>query len=103
MLGIEYSPCYHCDKTKCSFCELTRYKDSQQKKEASEMAELKAKADYAEVKHGRWFLLDECSNEGVYCSVCHKKVYRKEYANQKLKSDFCPNCGANMKDGDGDA
>jgi hypothetical protein len=37
MLGIEYSPCYHCDKTKCSFCELTRYKDSQQKKEASEM------------------------------------------------------------------
>ena len=26
--GIEYSPCHNCDKTKCSFCELTRYKNS---------------------------------------------------------------------------
>lgn len=33
MLGIEYSPCYDCDKTKCSFCALTRYKDLQQKNE----------------------------------------------------------------------
>lgn len=28
-LGIEYSPCIKCEKTKCSFCELTRYKKSQ--------------------------------------------------------------------------
>ena len=55
-------------------------------------------ADVAEVKHGEWFLLDECSNEGVYCSVCHKKVYRKEYANQKVKSNYCPNCGAIMNE-----
>ena len=37
-------------------------------------------------KHGSWFLLDECANEGVYCSVCHKKVYKTDYANQKIKS-----------------
>lgn len=48
------------------------------------------------VKHGHWFLLDECANAGVYCSVCHKKVYKEDYANQKLKSKFCPNCGAVM-------
>ena len=53
-------------------------------------------ADVVEVKHGEWVLLDECSNEGVYCSVCHKKVYRKAYANQKVKSNYCPNCGAKM-------
>lgn len=47
-------------------------------------------------KIGYWFLLDDCSNEGVYCSICRKKVYRKEYANQKLKSPFCPNCGSEM-------
>lgn len=47
-------------------------------------------------KHGHLFLLDECANAGVYCSVCHKKVYREQYANQKLKSKFCPNCGAMM-------
>lgn len=47
-------------------------------------------------KHGNWFLLDECANTGVYCSVCHKKVYKSDYANQKIKSKFCPNCGAIM-------
>lgn len=47
---------------------------------------------------GRWFLLDECSNAGVYCSVCQKKVYKEQYANQKLKSTYCPNCGAKMEE-----
>ncbi len=61
----------------------------------------KNKADVVEVRHGHWFLLDECANEGVYCSVCHKKVYRTQYANQKIKSAYCPNCGAKM-DGKGD-
>ena len=47
-------------------------------------------------KHGSWFLLDECANAGVYCSVCHKKVYKIDYANQRIKSKYCPNCGAIM-------
>ena len=56
-------------------------------------------ADVEEAKHGEWHLLDECSNEGIYCSICHKKVYRKDYANQKVKSKYCPNCGAKMDGG----
>ena len=44
-------------------------------------------------KHGYWYTLE---NEGVYCSVCNKKVYKLNYANQKLKSKYCPNCGAIM-------
>lgn len=48
------------------------------------------------IKHGHWVFLDECANEGIYCSVCNKKVYKKEYANQKIKSKYCPNCGAIM-------
>lgn len=59
-------------------------------------AEGKANDDTSPDRHGYWYLLDECSNEGVYCSECYKKVYRKEYANQKVKSPFCPNCGAKM-------
>ena len=47
-------------------------------------------------KHGYWYALDECANECVYCSVCNKKVYKLYYANQKLKSKYCPNCGAIM-------
>ena len=53
-------------------------------------------ADVQEVKHAKWELIDECANEGVYCSNCHKKVYRAKYANQKIKSNYCPNCGAKM-------
>ena len=60
-------------------------------------------ADVAEVKHGEWVSLTECSNAGVYCSLCHKKVYKEDYAwcNQKnkLRSDYCPNCGAKMDGG----
>ena len=29
---------------------------------------------------GHWVSLTDCANAGVYCSVCHKKVYKKEGA-----------------------
>lgn len=48
------------------------------------------------MEHGHWILLKNCSNEGIYCSVCYKKVYKTNYANQKIKSRFCPNCGSIM-------
>lgn len=68
--------------------------DKQCMESVFEKFEALSKADV--VKHGEWFTLDNCANEGVYCSVCHKKVYKKCYANQKLKSKHCPNCGAKM-------
>ena len=49
---------------------------------------------------GHWISLTDCANAGVYCSVCHKKVYKEDYARcnrkNKLRSDYCPNCGAKM-------
>ena len=61
--------------------------------------------DLTPVVHGRWVSLTECANEGVYCSVCHKKVYKADYAwsnkRIKMRSAYCPNCGARM-DGDND-
>ena len=53
-------------------------------------------ADVAPVVHGYWTVLDECANAGAYCSVCHKKVYKECYGNCKMKSNYCPNCGAKM-------
>lgn len=52
-----------------------------------------------ERKTGKWIVLDECSNEGVYCSECHKKVLKIDYSNtMKCKNfKFCPNCGADMR------
>lgn len=49
---------------------------------------------------GYWVSLTDCANAGVYCSLCHKKVYKEDYAwcnrKNKLRSDYCPNCGAKM-------
>lgn len=52
--------------------------------------------DNQKEEKGHWIVFDECANEGVYCSKCHKKVYKKQYANQALKSEFCPGCGSIM-------
>ena len=50
---------------------------------------------------GYWVSLTDCANAGVYCSVCHKKVYKEDYAwcnrKNKLRSDYCPRCGAKMR------
>lgn len=58
--------------------------------------------DAVPVVHGKWMLLDDCSNAGVYCSVCHKKVWKEDYAwcnrKNRLRSNYCPNCGADMRE-----
>ena len=62
-------------------------------------------ADVAPVRYGRWIPLTECANEGVYCSICKKKVWKSDYAQcskksrNKLESNYCPNCGAKMDGG----
>ena len=49
---------------------------------------------------GYWVSLTDCANAGVYCSVCNKKVYKEYYTwcnrKNKLRSDYCPHCGAKM-------
>ena len=50
---------------------------------------------------GYWVSLTDCTNAGVYCSVCNKKVYKEDYTRcnrkkNKLSSDYCPHCGAKM-------
>ena len=49
---------------------------------------------------GYWVSVTDCANAGVYCSVCHKKVYKEDYAwcnrKNKLRSDYCPHCGVKM-------
>lgn len=53
-------------------------------------------ADVAPVVHGGWYLLDDCANAGLYCSVCSRRVHREEFAYKKLRSKYCPHCGAKM-------
>lgn len=56
-------------------------------------------ADVAEVVHGQWYMLDDCANAGVYCSDCGRRVHRDEFAYKKLRSKYCPHCGAKMDGG----
>ena len=67
-----------------------------------EMIEELPAADVAPVMHGRWISLTDCSNAGVYCSICHKKVYKEDYAwcnkKNRVRSSYCPNCGAKMNE-----
>ena len=65
--------------------------------------------DVVPVRHGYWISLTECANEGVYCSICKKKVWKSDYAwcskrsRKKLRSNYCPHCGAKMDGGDGNS
>ena len=67
------------------------------------LSEFEEAVDAVEVVHGHWISLTHCSNAGVYCSVCYKKVWKEDYAwcnrKNKLRSNYCPNCGAKMDGG----
>lgn len=53
---------------------------------------------------GHWISLTDCANAGVYCSECHKKVWKEDHAwcnrKNKIRSKYCPNCGARMDERD---
>ena len=65
--------------------------------DAANMLKEMPAADVAPVRHGEWFLLDDCANAGLYCSVCNRRVHREEFAYKKLRSKYCPHCGARME------
>ena len=54
-------------------------------------------ADVRPVVRGKWMWFGDCSNEGLYCSVCHNKIHEVKKPKKKL-SNFCPNCGADMRE-----
>ena len=68
--------------------------------EAEYLADYLVKNGVTVQECGYWVSLTDCANAGVYCSVCHKKVYKEDYAwcnrKNKLRSDYCPHCGAKM-------
>ena len=49
-------------------------------------------ADVAPVVHGRWVCVDTDTEQFFLCNRCKKKEY--------WESDYCPNCGCRMDEGD---
>lgn len=74
-LGIEYYPCIKCDKTKCSFCELTRYKNSQYERGDAE----RSKTNFVEFVrckdcvNERHCQFTQYQGEMGYCSLGERK------------------------------
>lgn len=57
-------------------------------------------ADVAEVKYGEWQITDAYPHI-VYCSECHTSFAQTHWAvweDGSLPRNFCPHCGANMKE-----
>lgn len=45
---------------------------------------------------GKWIILENCANAGVYCSACNTKIFEFTHRPKHKVSQFCPHCGANM-------
>ena len=80
-----------------NICDI-RFTITRLERAYAEIREMPA-ADVAEVVHGQWYMLDDCANAGLYCSACSRRVHREEFAYKKLKSKYCPHCGARMDGG----
>lgn len=49
------------------------------------------------VRHGRWIV----RGQDIYCSECNEEGLYNPFGASKF-SHFCPNCGADMRDGGAD-
>ena len=45
-------------------------------------------------KTGHWIVLKYCSDEGIYCSECHMKIFDRITKPKKKLSQYCPHCGS---------
>lgn len=55
--------------------------------------------DAVPVVHGRWL----CDGDFVICSQCEAEMNQKNSLGVDNFKNYCPNCGAKMDGGDGDA
>ena len=97
---VEFQSIITCPNAICNFCEHFKNKGACEKHKKEVIADNMIANGVTVQEHGYWISLTDCANAGVYCSVCNKKVYKEDYAwcnrKNKLRSDYCPHCGAKM-------
>ena len=52
--------------------------------------------EHSREKIASWVHLDDCANEGYYCSACNKYLVKEGFSRTVKRIKFCPNCGAKM-------
>ena len=99
--SCEDCPCaYFTEGAHHDFCQALGY-DSEIKYGSERKLDncpLAPAADVVPVRHGRWIWDDE----GYHCSECFYHAYGETGEVLSGNWRYCPNCGANMKDGDND-
>ena len=97
---VELQSIITCPNAICNFCEHFKNKSACERHKKEVIADNMIAHGVTVQECGYWVSLTDCANAGVYCSVCHKKVYKEDYAwcnrKNKLRSDYCPHCGAKM-------
>ena len=97
---VELQGIITCPNAICNFCEHFKNKSACERHKKEVIADNMIAHGVTVQECGYWVSLTDCANAGVYCSVCHKKVYKEDYAwcnrKNKLRSGYCPNCGAKM-------
>lgn len=60
---------------------------------------LESEDKISDQRTGKWVKLTNCSNAGVYCSECGKKVFKNNFSETMKWKNFkyCPNCGSRME------
>jgi len=60
-------------------------------------------ADVVERKHGKWTLFENDIEQNAYeCSVCKDVFVLLEGTPQDNVYNFCPNCGADLRESEGE-
>lgn len=83
ILKAIHSYCENCDNYNGAMCRACNNAD------VMDMIIDMPVADVKHVKRGKWSRIDYCIGHDYICSVCKCKDDRR--------SQFCPNCGADMR------
>lgn len=74
----------------CGFCPYMDIEHCKEKMIEDTIELLKEQ----EAKTGHWIVLDNCANEGIYCSECTNKIFDHATKPKKKLSQYCPHCGS---------
>ncbi len=102
----EYIECRNCDSNDCRGCNTyllsTMLNEGKFDCLMDDHHGINRFIDVAPVVHGRWEIkTDDYDCEYAKCSACGEEFYDANEDTIDITFNYCPNCGAHMKDGEG--
>lgn len=83
---------------KADFMGLKEYESTRLLNEAADAIE-----ELQKRKHGKWMGEFDGWEDNYWCSECKSSpLYKEGGLHDQMLSDFCPNCGADMRESEGE-